>query len=201
MRKLLIFALLYVFFSCQEKIGEDYCTIFTLTKSKREQCCSGDFVTTYKQYFSINILVEHTPKNKITLQRLMIYHFLRMTSGVDTIQTHSELKSAICTFIKSTPITRRYFTAPPKYSYGDAYADGIITDKTYIGGIAVDRCKDDHTKLMVEIYVSLENNYEYKVRSPKQERHILLNECEPDWYESNKNNELVKYYMELKDKK
>jgi len=29
----------------------------------------------------------------------------------------------------------------------------------------------------------------------------LLNECDPNWYDANKHNELVKYYTELRDMK
>ena len=178
--------------ACQEKEA-----VFTLVESKRVENYPN---SRYKDYLSINILVENVPKDRVALQQLMMYSFLHMTSSVDMLRTHLDLESAICIFMKSTSKTRGYFTERKGYVYGDVYLDQIISGKTYIGVMTVDRCNDDPMKLTVEMRVSLERNYNYEERPPNAERHILLNECEPNWYESNKDNDLVKYYMELRNK-
>jgi len=187
--------------ACQENEA-----VFTLVENEIKECCRGDFNRKYNEYLSISILVESVPKDKMKLQRLMIHHFLRMTSGVDTIQAQPKLELAVCTFIKSTPITRSYFTDRIEYAkhrghlYNNAYADEIATFKTYIGTVSVMRCEEDAAKLKVRIRVSTGKPLEYNPRYAYEEKHILQNDCDPAWYESNKDNGLVKYYMELRNK-
>jgi uncharacterized protein (TIGR02145 family) len=191
MKKLLIVTLLCSFFACSEQ--EAVCT---LAESKRWRTDNG---LGYMDF----ILVENVPKNREALKRLVIYHFLHMASGIDTLQTYPKLfrVGACCTFIKSTSKTRKFFIEREKHSYGEKFEYGIVTAKTYIGLISIDRCKDDPTKMTVTLGLLLDGIDELNDMSKDEESQVLLNECEPDWYEANKNNDLVKYYTEEAKKK
>jgi len=176
--------------ACQDKEA-----VFTLAEAKRAPSNSE-----YKYYFSTDVLVENVPKDREKLQRLMIYHFLHIFSGIDTLQTYTDVSSFLCTFIKSTSKTRMYFIDKIGYRYGDVYTDDIIDNKTYIGTIVILRCKEDAKKMVVYVDVSLGKAIEYNPKDSYTEDHTLQNDCDPDWYEANKDNDIVKYYMELRNK-
>jgi hypothetical protein len=63
------------------------------------------------------------------------------------------------------------------------------------------RCKDDPAKLQIDITRNLGTADNIDKQGPATKKEFLQNECDPDWYKANKDNELVKYYMELRDKR
>jgi hypothetical protein len=59
-------------------------------------------------------------------------------------------------------------------------------------------CKNDSTKWIIVIGRNLGTADNCEKQGADTKREYLLNDCDPNWYEANKNNELVRYYMELR---
>jgi len=203
MKKILILLFLSLFFACQRKEP-----VFTLVETNKQ--VDTDSYQWSKYSYKNYILIENMPNDTMELKRLMIYHFLHSTSAIDSLQKNSNLNGVYCSFLKSTLGTRkRFFSLTDKEkqragSYTSPHGRnslGWYNNKTYIGNVFVWRCKEDNTKLTAIIWINLGTDCDYRERLPDVEEDILLNECESDWYEKNKNDELVKYYIKLKDKK
>jgi hypothetical protein len=108
-------------------------------------------------------------------------------------------------FYKSTPATIKYLVKkepnlytfvkkePKKYKYNG--------NTTYLGYVAIVRCEDDSSKWNVSISRNLGTAIEYESNGPNTSVTMLFNECSSDFYASEKNDELVRYYMELRNKK
>jgi uncharacterized protein (TIGR02145 family) len=193
MKKLLIVTLLCSIFACSEQ--EAVCT---LAESKVHVSRGRGVI--YIDY----ILVENIPKDREELKRLMIYHFLHTAYGMDTLQADSQLYDARCFFVKSTPKTRKYFKERKEHVYGEFLDRRAFIAKAYIGGIVVSRCENGSTKMTVVLGLLFDGIDRFSEESEDDldlEQHVLLNECEPDWYETNKNIKWVKYYTEEANKK
>jgi len=181
--------------------------VVTLVESKKDTFRKGvfeDYRYDYKSY----ILIENTPNDNAELKRFMIRKFVYLTAAIDSMRPNSDLDYASCMFLKSTSETKERFSDTRKTS-GETYTSpgsrnsyGWYNNKTYIGEISIERCEEDSVKLFVEMSVNLgTTNYDdfmwYRGPGPDgKEKIILLNECEPDWYESNKDNEFVELFGE-----
>jgi len=133
-------------------------------------------------------------KHRNELKRLMIYHYVRLTPPpIDKIST--DIDEVHCSFLKSTPKIKKYFK-------GHRYEFDKICNGCYVGGIYMTYCKKDHTKRYVNMNI-ITDTIRYMADctyQPTIEYNKLQNDCDPAWYESNKDNDLVKYYMELRNK-
>jgi len=204
MNKLLIFMLLCLFSVCQNPetvYDKNKETVFTFANGGRETYMYGDEGNHYNYYEYI--IIDNAPKskpgNKDLLKRLMILHYLQLTSSADSLSVYSDLDAAGCVFLRSTRSTREYYIEGKIHYYSKTQA---VDHETYVGIIRMDRCEYDNTKRMVTISVHLgTESIEFKERGPNLETDTLLNECSSSWYVRNKDNELVKYFMELRDGK
>lgn len=191
-------------FACQEKGNKE--TVFTLVQSRRNMYSHSEG---FKYKYTNYILIENTPNDKEELKRLMIHHFLDLTSAIDTLQACPDLEFSSCMFLKSTSSTKGRFSLRREDENGkDTYvfpgernSFGWYNNKTYVGYIYISRCKKDKKKLIVSMDVNLgtAGYNQFIANGPDEETHILLNECDLEWYEPNKDNELVNYFMELKN--
>jgi hypothetical protein len=143
------------------------------------------------------ILVKNIPENKphnVTQSKIMIAYFDSIGFAVNELFEMPEINYYNMSFYKSTHATRKYFVERKK---GSTYNG----NETYLGTVSMIRCKDDSAKWKIEIARNLgtADNIDKQGANTKDE--FLQNECDPDWYEANKDNELVKYYMELREKR
>jgi hypothetical protein len=105
-----------------------------------------------------------------------------------------EVKFYAMHFFKSTRATRKHFVEKKKvFTYNG--------NETYLGSVTLWRCKDDSTKWRIRITRNLGTADSFDHQGPAIKYEFLQNECDHDWYEANKNNELVKYYMGLREKR
>ena len=174
--------------------------VFTLVEhEKKKNFHSG------KYYYSCYILIENIPDDKMELKRLMIHNFLHLTSAMDSMQTYSDLNYASCMFLKSTSKTRERFSiTEEERRNGETYTSpggrnsyNWYNNKTYIGSIHIKRCENS-MKLESTIYTNLGTTDDLRFREREgpedEDKDILLNECEPDWYIRNKDNVFVKLF-------
>jgi len=149
-------------------------------------------------YYTELVLIKNIPQNNLKQSKIMINYFDSMGLSVHNFEVMPEVKHYFMYFYKSTIATRKYFIAmedAPK-TKGDAYNE----NKTSLGYIYMGRCKESH-KLKITIGRNLGTADDFDIRGLNTDRTFLKDECDTNWYNVNKNNELVKYYMELKNKK
>jgi hypothetical protein len=201
MKKILILILFCSFIACKKKEP-----VFTFVESNKQVDVHSDKWSKYS--YSDFILVENVPKCKTKLKQLMIHHFLDLTSAIDSLQTNSNLNGVYCTFLKSTSRTKKRFTltdeekkiASGTYLYkGGRNSLSWCNNGTYVGSIFISRCEKDETKYYARMNISLgaSNDNDFRTGNIKEDKYILLDECNSDWYETNKNDELVKYFKEF----
>jgi hypothetical protein len=147
-------------------------------------------------YYSERVLVENISRNKpydVEQSKMMIAYFDSVGLSVDELLKMPEIKLYAMFFFKSTHETRKHFVEKKVSTYNG--------NKTYLGSVALVRCKDDPAKWEIDIDRNLGTADSFDHQGPATKNEFLQNECDPDWYEANKDNELVKYYMELKAKR
>jgi len=208
-----------LFLACQKPEIADTTLTFALVESEYKEGSFGDRADgTYgiRNFYKETILIdnisetfvkEHTEKLKLS----MIYHYLLLTSSIDSLQPSTDLDNATVHFLKATNSTREYYIDGRRYSTEYATTDkffggvvrGVVSNETRIGYVRMRFCENkkkkrlDKTKQLVELIITHPKGWEdYDITSD-----TLLCECDPDWYDEHKNNVLVKHYMELRDKR
>ena len=148
-------------------------------------------------WYDEDILVKNISRNKphdLTQSKIMIAYFDSVGLSANDLFEMPEIKYYNMFFYKSTHATRERFVGKKKVSTYNG-------NKTYLGFISMLRCEDDYTKWKIEIGRNLGTADNFDLQGPNTKDEFLQNECDPDWYEANKDNELVKYYTELRGKK
>jgi len=146
-------------------------------------------------FYNETILVKNMPRNKIEQSKTMMAYFDSVGLTINALSKMSRIKHYSMDFYKSTSATIRYFVKeePNLYTYNG--------NKTYLGGVTMRRCKIDSTKWDVQILRNLGTAKDYKHNGPDMSRIMLLNECRSYIHDDERNDELLRYYMELKNKK
>jgi len=146
-------------------------------------------------FYYETILVKNMPKNKIEQSKTMIAYFDSVGFTINTLSRMSGIKYYSMDFYKSTSATIGYFVKgePDLYKYN--------ANKTYFGAVTIMRCKSDSTKWSVQIIRNLGTARDYEHDGPDLSRTILLNGCRSYIHDDEKNDELLRYYMELRNKK
>jgi hypothetical protein len=140
------------------------------------------------------VLVKNINKNTVKQSKIMIAYFDSAGLSVNELLKMPEINYCSMFFYKSTRATRKHFVENKKVSTYNG-------NETYLGSVALVRCKDDPAKLQIDITRNLGTADNIDKQGPATKNEFLQNECDPDWYEANKDNELVKYYMELREKR
>jgi len=129
------------------------------------------------------ILVKDVPKNDLDRSKMMIAYF--DSAGFSDVSRVDEV----------------YIMKFHKLNYKTS--DGGYKAEYDLGGVSMVRCKNTAGwKIQFSLSTSAMRQYE-DGPMPITEDTMLLDECgcEFDWWEDNKNEELVKYYAELRSKK
>jgi hypothetical protein len=152
-------------------------------------------------WYEERVLVRNISRNKphdLEQSKMMITYFDSIGLSIDDLLKMPEIRYYSMYFYKSTYATRKHFVKGKKVSTYNG-------NKTYLGVVSMARCKDDFTKWKVIIDRNLGTSDSFDKIGPDTKDEFLYNECDreydPYWREVNKDNELVKYYMELRDKR
>jgi hypothetical protein len=138
--------------------------------------------------------------NDAKQSKVMIAYFDSAGLSKNYLSKMPEIKHYSMSFYRSTHATRRHFLEKKKVSTYNG-------NKTYLGYIHIGRCEDDSTKWKINISRNLGTADDYDKQGADTKNELLYNECKPywyenpNWYEANKDNELVKYYMGLRGKR
>jgi hypothetical protein len=147
-------------------------------------------------YYLERVLVENISRNKphdLEQSKMMIAYFDSAGLSVNELLEMPEIKFYSMSFYKSTHETRKLFVEKKRVSTYNG-------NKTHLGSVIIRRCEEP-TKWRIRITRNLgtADSFDHQGQAIKYE--FLQNECDHDWYEANKDNELVKYYMELREKR
>jgi hypothetical protein len=140
------------------------------------------------------------PKDHLERCKIIIAYVDSVGLSINDLSKMPGIKYYCVSFYKQTPTTIRYFIKKDhsgRDAFRDAYRDGI-------GTIFMRRCEDDSTRWEVRIRKNLGMADLRYDGYPNTVEIMLFDECRPrvpiyDVYE--KNEELVKYYMGLRNKK
>jgi len=126
------------------------------------------------------IYAKNMPKNILKRNKIIIAYF--DSTGISTDD-----------FINKMPEIKWYKMEFERLTEHDYVETGI---DPFYGYVHIYRCENDPAKCILTTRVSISRD-----GLRLSEVTVLLNECDSGWYDANKNNELVKYYKELRDKK
>ncbi|MDR1811920.1 MAG: hypothetical protein LBQ87_03765 [Candidatus Fibromonas sp.] len=162
--------------------------------------------------YSEKILVKHIPKDFSEQSKIMIAYFDSVGLSISDLSKMPEIKYYDMSFYKSTYATRKYFVEEKDVPYSERKRSDRL-DETYLGDVSISRCKNDAK--LVDVSITRYKNDAKKWlkwlistdrtlgRADEEfiiEIIMLLNECGSVPYIAKENKELVKYYMELRDK-
>jgi hypothetical protein len=151
------------------------------------------------------IIVKNMPKDDLEQSKIMVAYFDSVGLSLNYFMTKMpEIKTYYIVFHKSTYVTRKYFTEASKdwtnrRNLSSMLVKSFVSNEpeTYLGNVSMFRCRHDLTKWAIttdrKTGVSRDNYVE-------KETVILLDGCDSYWSGVKENKELVKYYMELRDK-
>jgi hypothetical protein len=123
--------------------------------------------------------------------KIMISYFDSIGLSMNNLLEMPEIKAYKMDFYKSTYATRAHFLE-------DRWGSTSNGNKTYLGSLHMGHCQNDSTKWRVRIVRNLGTSEDFDILGPVIEDEYLQYDCDSNWYEANKNNELVRYYMELR---
>jgi hypothetical protein len=150
-------------------------------------------------YFE-TILVKNMPKDHLERCKIMIAYVDSVGLNISDLSKMPGIKHYCVSFYKQTPTTIRYFIKKDhsgRYALRDAERDEI-------GTIFISRCDDDSTKWRGKIRKSLGMADLRQDGYPKGVNIMLFDECKrriPEYVYDEKNEELVRYYMELRNRR
>jgi hypothetical protein len=160
--------------------------------------------------YSERVLVKNVPKNGLNQYKMMIAYFDSVGLSISELSEMPGIKYYDMWFYKSTYASKKYFTEKREYRRSETYDH--IAPYVYLGHISMFHCGLDSIKWVIKISrkIGIDDD-DYAIN----ESTILSNQCganiggaeERDELLGNfigrakENDELVRYYMELKDKK
>jgi len=144
------------------------------------------------------ILVENAPKDRNKLKQLVLENWIQtLDFPIDSFRIQTDIDFFSVSYIKSVYVTRQFFDYEDK-SHRDY--ENWHNYKTILGKIWIYKCNNNNNvKLSIRTLPIDPKKYDDPIM--KMEEDILLNECDSTWYESNKDNTLVKYFMDSQEKK
>jgi len=155
-------------------------------------------------YYNEYVLVRNAPKNDFEQSKMMLTYFDNAGSSPDDISRMPGITDYYMSFYKSTYASRKYFIEASKYwaektRTPDSWSKGFdeIVPEVYLGTIHIFRCDSSPVKWVIEFYRKTGISEDGWI---VDEATILQNECGTHFDYAKKNEELVKYYIELKEK-
>lgn len=146
------------------------------------------------KYFE-NILVRHPPKDTMEQIKMMLNYYDSVGMALAELKVRNDINYYDMSFLRTTYATRKF------------YLENDITmmcnwNKTSIGAVCIwntkelGKCKrSGKWKINVLINLGTEPDADYIGTNTRS--YLLLDESDPDWWENNKNDELVKYFRKL----
>ena len=145
-------------------------------------------------YYSEIILVAHPPKDTLERMKMMInYHDTTGLSLAD-LKNRGDITFYHMGFVKNTCATRKFHLEKQmNLKCND--------NETYIGSIGIARMEESPDKWKITISYNLGTEPDADYIGPKSKDYILYDERDSNFYEKYKDDEIVRYYHELQERK
>ena len=140
-----------------------------------------------------NYLVSNPPKDLDSLDRLLVAFFVQKQIKYNLKDTTLSTRISYIAFTEKNSTTSYFIDNaddPGGWSSEELsdYFIGIKKPMSGLGRISCWPCESDSSKF-VYTYINILREYDKRIT-------ILRDECTPNWYEENKNNELVRLFNE-----
>ena len=145
-------------------------------------------------YYTENILVAHPPKDTLERMKMMInYHDTAGLSLAD-LKKRGDITFYYMGFAKNTCATRKFYLEKQVHVKCNH-------NETSIGDICIVRMEESPDKWKIEISYNLGTEPDADYIGTKSKEYILYDERDSNFYESHKDDEIVRYYRELQERK
>lgn len=145
-------------------------------------------------YYSESILVAHPPKDTLERMKMMInYHDTTGLSLAD-LKKRGDITFYYMGFVKNTCATRKFHLEKQMHVKCN-------DNETYIGSICIARMEESPDKWKIVINYNLGTEPDADYIGTKSKDYILYDERDSNFYEKYKDDEIVRYYHELQERK
>lgn len=144
--------------------------------------------------YTEEILVAHPPKDTLERMKMMInYHDTTGLSLAD-LKKQGDITFYYMGFEKNTCATRKFHLEKQRNVECNS-------NETYIGAICIAPIKESPDKWKISISYNLGTEPDADYIGCKTKDYILYDERDSDFYEKHKDDEIVRYYHELQERK
>jgi hypothetical protein len=151
------------------------------------------------------VLVKHIPGDRNTLKKLIIKDWVEKTSmSLDTLRRKNDITEYSISYLKSSYYTKIFFTDEHRHS---DYWEESFNRKNFLAHINIEKCENSDSNITVYMRMlshadikrikEIEEYGTVSIFAFMSDIDTLVYECNNTWYNRNRDNELVKYFMEL----
>ena len=144
--------------------------------------------------YTENILVTHPPKDTLERMKMMINYYDTAGVSLADLKRQGDITFYYMGFSKNTCATRRF------YLENQVHVE-CNSNETYIGAISIAPIRESPDKWKIGISYNLGTEPDADYIGCKTKNYILYDESGSYFYEKHKDDEIVRYYRELQERK
>lgn len=144
--------------------------------------------------YTEDTLVAHPPKDTLECMKMMINYYDTAGVSLADLKRQGDITFYYMGFSKNTCATRRF------YLENQVHVE-CNSNETYIGDICIAPIRESPDKWKISISYNLGTEPDADYIGPKIKEYILYDERDSDFYEKHKDDEIVRYYHELQERK
>lgn len=145
-------------------------------------------------HYTEKILVAHPPKDTLERMKMMINYCDTAGVSLAYLKKQGDITFYLMGFLKNTCATRKFYLENQVHVKCN-------NNETYIGDICIVRMEESPDKWKIEVSYNLGTEPDADYTGCKSEYHILYDERDSNFYERHKDDEIVRYYHELQERK
>ncbi len=144
--------------------------------------------------YTEEILVAHPPKDTLECMKMMINYYDTAGVSLADLKRQGDITFYYMGFEKNTCATRKFHLEKQRNVECNS-------NETYIGAISIAPIRESPDKWKISISYNLGTEPDADYIGPKTKEYILYDERDSDFYEKHKDDEIVRYYHELQERK
>ena len=144
--------------------------------------------------YTEDTLVAHPPKDTLECMKMMINYYDTAGVSLADLKRQGDITFYYMGFSKNTCATRRF------YLENQVHVE-CNSNETYIGDICIAPIRESPDKWKISISYNLGTEPDADDIGPKIKEYLLYDERDSGFYEKHKDDEIVRYYHELQERK
>ena len=144
--------------------------------------------------YTEEILVAHPSKDTLECMKMMINYYDTAGVSLADLKRQGDITFYYMGFEKNTCATRKFHLEKQRNVECNS-------NETYIGAISIAPIRESPDKWKISISYNLGTEPDADYIGPKIKEYILYDERDSDFYEKHKDDEIVRYYHELQERK